>query len=190
MEGSPTYFRKPALLRAWLMRYHASASELSIGFYKKDTGKPGVSYVEALDEALCFGWIDGVRHRVDDESFKVRFTPRKPKSYWSSVNLAKMKALIAAGRVAPSGLAAYERRDTSTKRAYSFENKPASLPGTLTKILRANKAAWAWFTQSPPGYQRTTIYWILSAKQDATRLRRLAQLVEYSAQERKIPAVG
>jgi len=183
----PTFFRTPARLRAWLARNHATATELFIGFYRKHSGKGGITYPQALDEALCFGWIDGRVDRIDDVSWKQRYTPRKPKSYWSKVNIAKAEALLAAGRMAPAGLAAFERRDAGGKERYAFENKPADFPLPYLKAFKANTPAWKWFSASRPSYQRTATFWVMSAKQEATRDRRLATLIACSADGRLAP---
>jgi uncharacterized protein YdeI (YjbR/CyaY-like superfamily) len=171
------------------MRHHASASELLVGFYTKETGRPGMACDEALDAALSFGWIDGVRRRVNDESFCIRFTPRKARSYWSAVNIRKANALIARGEMTPAGLAAFERRARSTDRRYSFENKPSALPAPFLKQLQANARAWADWNARPPGYRRTVTFWVVSAKQQATRERRLATLIACSARGERIPAM-
>lgn len=186
---TPRHFRTATAFRAWLARHHASASDLVVGFYKKETGRPGLSYDEALDTALSFGWIDGVRRRVDNESYCIRFTPRKPRSYWSAVNIRKANALIARGAMAPAGLAAFERRSTGTPARYSFENAPAALPAACLKRLRADARAWADWRARPPGYRRTVTFWVMSAKQASTRERRLAILIACSARGEKIPAM-
>ena len=183
----PTFFRTPAAFRAWLDRNHDKVRELVVGFHKMDSGRPSVTYPEALDEALCFGWIDGVRRSLDADSYTIRFTPRKTKSYWSLVNLRKVKVLIEAGRMAPAGLAAYERRDESTAQKYSFENRPSRLPPAYEKRLRANKVAWADWNSRPPGYRRTAAFWVTSAKLEATRERRLASLIAAAAARRMVP---
>lgn len=186
-DVKPRFFRSAATFRSWLEKNHSRVTELYVGFYKKNSGKTGITYVEAVEEALCFGWIDGVLHRIDDESHMQRFTPRKAKSYWSAVNTAKAKALIATGRMAPPGLAAFQRRDAEKTERYLFEAANVALDPDFERKLRANRKAWAYFSARPPGYRRTTSFWVMSAKQEATRERRLATLIECSAAGKPIP---
>lgn len=178
---TPTFFATPEKFRAWLRKNHEKAAELLVGFYKKDSGKPSITWPESVDEALSFGWIDGVRRRIDDESYSIRFTPRRKGSIWSAVNIRRMKALIAEGRVSPAGMRAWELRDEAKSRVYSFENAPRELPPELEKRFRANKKAWTFFNEQPPGYRRQMIFRITSGKREETRLRRLDQLIEVSA---------
>jgi len=182
----PAFFSSPALLRRWFERHHAERTELLIGFYKKGSGRPSVTYSEALDEALCVGWIDGVRRSLDSDSYTIRFTPRKPFSYWSAINRRRAAALEAAGRMGPAGLAAFERRDLTAPRKYSFENKPTRLAPSLEKRFRANARAWAFFAAQPPGYRRTAIFYVMSAIQDETKARRLAKLIDDSDAHRRL----
>lgn len=186
-DVKPRFFRTAAEFRTWLEKNHDRATELYVGLYKKGSGKSGITYAEAVEEALCFGWIDGVMHRIDDERHMQRFTPRKPKSYWSAVNTAKANALIAAGRMAPPGLAAFERRDAEKTKRYSFEAENATLDKELERKFKANRRAWEYYSARPPGYRRTTSFWVMSAKQQATRERRLATLIECSAAGKPIP---
>ena len=173
--------------RAWLEQHHASADEVEVVFYKKGSGKPSMSWSESVDEALCFGWIDGVRRGRDDESYTIRFTPRKPRSTWSKVNVAKAKRLIADGRMRPAGLAAFERRTEDNTGIYSFERaEDAVLPPEYEAELRANEKAAEYFHSRPPGYRRTAIHLVVSAKREETRQRRLRQLIEDSAAGRDI----
>lgn len=183
----PTFFKNAVAFRTWLGAHHGNTAELIVGFYKKGSGAAGLTYPEALDEALCFGWIDGIVRAIDARSFCIRFTPRKPKSYWSKVNRAKGEVLIAAGRMTPAGLAAWDRRDRVPVGAYSFENKPRRLPAAAERTFRANATAWAWFSSRPAGYRRTALFWVLSAKQETTRERRLATLIACSAAGLPIP---
>lgn len=185
---TPRFFKTREHFRRWLERNHASATEVFIGLYRKASGRRGLSYLEALEEALCFGWIDGVRKRLDDESFVQRFSPRKPKSYWSVVNRARATALEAAGRMHPAGLAAFARRDGSGGR-YSFERQAAALDPAAEKRFRANRAAWAFFEGQAPWYRRVAIHWVTSAKREETRQRRLETLIEDSAAGRRIGVV-
>ena len=171
------YFADKAAWRTWLARHHADAAELTLGLYKKGSGKTGITYAEALDEALCFGWIDGLRKAVDAERWTIRFTPRRPSSIWSAVNLKRYAALAEAGRVAPPGRAAYDAREPRRSGLYSYENRPAALDAHLERRFRADKKAWSFFQAQPPSYRRTAVWWVMSAKQPATRERRLAALL-------------
>lgn len=186
-DVKPTFFATPAKLRAWLAKNHDSKTEIYVGFYKKNSGKGGITYAEALDEVLCFGWIDGVLYRIDDVSHMQRYTPRTQKSYWSNVNIAKAKALQAAGRMMPAGLAAFERRDEARAARHSSEAKTAKFDAAFQKKFQANRKAWEYFSNKPPGYRRTATFWVMSAKQQATRDRRLAALIRYSAAGSPIP---
>jgi uncharacterized protein YdeI (YjbR/CyaY-like superfamily) len=178
-------FASRAQLRAWLERHHATSQELFLRCFKVHAGERGVTYREALDEALSFGWIDGVRHGIDEHSFSVRFSPRRPGSKWSQVNRKRLRELEAAGALAPAGLAAW-RSAVKKPAGYSFESKPVVLPAQYLSQLKANKQAFAYFQQQAPWYRRTSSFWIMSAKQDETRQRRLDQLIACSAQERPI----
>lgn len=174
------FFTTPARFRAWLEQHHAKEQELWIGFWKKDSGKGGVVYRQALDEALCFGWIDGVVRRLDELSYMQRFTPRRVGSYWSSVNIARAEELEREGRMAPAGLAAFARRDAQKERRYSFENRPRELGPDLLRRFKTDPKAWKFFEAQPPGWRRLAIWRVVSAKQEATRLRRLQQLIDAS----------
>lgn len=186
---TPTFFKTAAALRRWLEKNHASATELWVGMYKVGSGKKAVTYREALDEALCFGWIDGVRKSVDNESYVQRFTPRRPKSYWSAVNTKRVEELQRDGRMHPSGMAAFERRDRALTDRYSFERQAATLDGVSEKVFRANKKAWSYFDAEAPWYRRVAIHWVTSAKREETRQRRLARLIEDSAAGRRFGAL-
>lgn len=177
----PKFFKSQSDFRQWLEKNHANETELLIGFYKKHSGKPSITYSEALDEALCFGWIDGVRRRLEEDSYVQRFTPRRPKSIWSNVNVRHVERLKKLGRMAPGGLIAYERRDQDRTGIYSFENSSRELSPTYEKKFRANKKAWKFFETLPPSFKRTSIFWVMSAKQEDTRLRRLNHLIESAA---------
>jgi uncharacterized protein YdeI (YjbR/CyaY-like superfamily) len=180
MPRKVVYFRSRAELRAWFAKNHASATELNIGYYKKGTGKPTVSYKESVDEALCFGWIDGVRHGIDDERYENRFTPRKAKSNWSAINIARVAELEKLGLMTEAGRAAFAARDPARTNQYSFENRPAALPPSYAKRLRANRRAWAFWERQPPSYRRVAAFWVTSAKKEETRLGRLRVLIEDS----------
>jgi uncharacterized protein YdeI (YjbR/CyaY-like superfamily) len=181
LSATPRSFRTPAAFRAWLAKHHASKTELWLRLFKKHAASRGVTYPQALDEALCYGWIDGVVAALDDVSYAQRFTPRQPKSIWSNVNVAKVEALIAAGRMTPAGMAAYAARDPARTGIYSFEKEAATLTPPYRKQFRAASAAWVWFESQPPGYRRLMIYRVMSAKREETRLRRLQQLIDASA---------
>jgi uncharacterized protein YdeI (YjbR/CyaY-like superfamily) len=179
---APKFFAAPIKFRAWLERNASTQSELIVGFHKVGSGKPSMSWPESVDEALCFGWIDGVRTRIDNDSYKIRFTPRRPGSIWSAVNIAKVEKLIAQGRMTPPGLAAFEKRKTEKSAIYAFE-QPGELvlPPESVKQFKRNKHAWAYFDTMPPSYRKVVIHWVNSAKQAATRERRLMQLIEACA---------
>jgi uncharacterized protein YdeI (YjbR/CyaY-like superfamily) len=184
----PTFFATPADFRAWLERHHESHSELIVGFHKRGTGRPSITWPEAVDQALCFGWIDGVRRRIDDTSYSIRFTPRKTRSTWSAVNIKRMKELVEEGLVAPAGLAAFERRTDDRSAIYSYEQrKAAKLDPDQERRLRADEGARAYFEAQPPSYRRAAIHWVTSAKKPETRERRLAQLIECSAAGEPVP---
>ena len=186
----PKLFPGQAAFRTWLGRHHARTAELWVGFYNKASGKRAMTYPEAVDEALCWGWIDGVKKKVDEERYTNRFTPRKAVSKWSDVNLRRYAELDAAGRVAEPGRAAFARFDPSKHRAYSFESRPEAFAPELESEFRRHRDAWAFFTAQPPGYRRIAIHWVSSAKRDDTRLRRLAQLVEASAAGERVLQLG
>ncbi len=183
---SPRTFRSAAAFRAWLTRGHRTSTELVVRCFKVSASAQGISYTEALHEALCFGWIDGVRRSHDEVSFTVRFTPRKPRSIWSRVNVAKVEVLIRGGRMTPAGLAVFEAREESRTGIYSFERAAMQLAPEYERQFRANAAAWAHFQGRPPGYRRLCIYRVMSAKRPDTQLRRLKALIESSAEGRSI----
>jgi uncharacterized protein YdeI (YjbR/CyaY-like superfamily) len=185
----PKFFRSSKELHAWFEKNHGKLVEIWIGFYNVKSGKKTAGYREALDEALCYGWIDGIRKNQDEYSYKIRFTPRKKKSIWSNVNVKRMKELIQLGRVQPSGMEAYKAKEKSKTGIYSFEQKEHKLLPAYMKQLKANKKAWDYFSNKAPWYQRTTIHWIVSAKQEATQLRRLEQLIKDSEAGRTIPSL-
>jgi len=177
-------FRGPDEFRAWLLEHGTSVTELFVRCYKGQAKHKGMTYRQALDEALCFGWIDGVRRSLDDSSFSVRFTPRKPKSEWSAVNIKRVGQLRAEGRMHPAGLAAF---DAGVKSRYSYETRPRSLSAPYLEKLRANPRAWRFFEAQPPWYRRTTAFWVMSAKQPETRARRLDALIAHSERQSAIP---
>jgi uncharacterized protein YdeI (YjbR/CyaY-like superfamily) len=186
----PVFFATPAAFRQWLRKHHKTAAEVWVGYYKKASGHPSITYPESLDEALCFGWIDGIRKSIDGERYTNRFTPRRPGSNWSLVNVRKVEALIAAGRMQPAGRAAYEARDEKKTGVYSFENRPVSLPPALEARFRKQAAAWRFWDAQPPGYRRMMCWFVMSAKRDETRLRRLERLIAECAAGRRIVPMG
>jgi uncharacterized protein YdeI (YjbR/CyaY-like superfamily) len=185
----PKFFAKPAEFRKWLAANHATATELFIGFYKKGSGKKSITYAEALEEALCFGWIDGVRKRLDEESYEQRFTPRKPRSIWSLINVGHVERLKKEGRMMPAGIAAYEKRDPKRTGIYAFENRPREFSPEYLKRFRANKQAWKFFEQQPPYYTKLLIFWVMSAKKEETQERRLKQLIESSEKGTRVGVI-
>jgi|SRR5579864_2332010 len=182
-----TYFKSPSDFRAWLEIHHAEAQELLVGFHKKGSRKPSITWPESVDEALCFGWIDGVRRSVDESSYTIRFTPRRRGSIWSAVNIKRAQELIKAGRMRPAGLKEFQARKEDRSRLYSYEQEGKKLIEVYEQKLKANKKAWEFFQAQAPWYQRTTSFWVMSAKKEETRLRRLDQLVSHSAQGETIP---
>lgn len=182
----PIYFRSGSEFRRWLQQNHAVAAEVLIGFFNKSSPQRGITYAEALDEALCFGWIDGLVRRVDAERHTRRFSPRKATSIWSNLNVNHIERLIREERMQPAGLAAFQRRSKAKTGVYSFENKPQSFPAQYAKRLRENRRAWGFWLAQPPGYRRTAIWWVVSAKQEATRERRFAGVVAESAAGRRL----
>jgi uncharacterized protein YdeI (YjbR/CyaY-like superfamily) len=178
---TPIYFSSPQEFYDWLEEHHETESEVYVGFHKQHTGKRAMSWSEAVDQALCFGWIDGRVNKIDDDRYMQRFTPRKPTSNWSKVNVEKMARLIEDGRMRPAGLAAFEQRKDYRTGVYSFERESWELPPQYDARLRAHAAAADYFDGRPPSYRRAAIHWVLSAKREETRERRLAQLIEDSA---------
>lgn len=183
----PVFFERPDELREWFERNHDSAGELWVGFRRKASGLPSLTWSEAVDEALCFGWIDGIRRSVDATGYAHRFTPRRPGSNWSAVNVAKVEALRAAGRMRPEGEAAFARRSEARTGVYSYENRDqAALTPSMEQMFRADAAAWKFFCAQPAGYRKTAIWWVVSAKREETRARRLATLIADSAAGRRL----
>ena len=183
---NPTFFASPAAFRAWLAKHHLEADELLVGFHKKDSGRASITWPESVDQALCFGWIDGVRRRMDEVSYTIRFTPRRPRSIWSTVNIQRVAVLTEQGLMSPAGLAAFERRSDDKSSIYAYEQRHnATLPPPWEKKFRANRKAWAFFRAQAPSYQRVMLYHIVSAKREETRLKRLDALIEISAQQKR-----
>ena len=183
----PTYFNSPAPFRAWLQKNHSSTDSLLVGFYKKGSGKQSMTWPESVDEALCFGWIDGVRKGVDTERYTIRFTPRKPGSVWSSVNVRKMQMLIDEGRMQPAGLAAFEKRKEERSGIYSHEQKSVELPEPYRTLLSANTTVWEFFQKQAASYRKAVSWWVMSAKQEKTRLTRIEKLIACSAKSERVP---
>lgn len=183
---TPTFFETPARFRVWLRKHHKTAAELWVGFYKKATGKPSLTWQEAVDEALCFGWIDGIRKRVDAESYTNRFTPRRRGSFWSAINTRRAVELIKAGRMRAAGKAAFQARDAAKTTAVSRVRDTARFENSHEAQFKANRAAWEFFSAQPPGYRRMSAWWILSAKRNETRAKRLATLIQVSADGRRL----
>jgi uncharacterized protein YdeI (YjbR/CyaY-like superfamily) len=189
MTATPTFFAAEAEFRFWLAAHHETAPELLVGFWKKGNGRPSIDWPQARDQALCFGWIDGVRKSLGADSYTIRFTPRRKGSIWSDVNVARYDALTAAGRMTAAGVRAFED-ETARKGVYAYENALARLTGAETALFRADKAAWADWDRRPPGYRKVVLHWVTSAKKPETRARRLATLIADSAAGRKIGAVA
>ena len=183
----PPFFASPAALRAWLRKHHDKRLELWVGFHKKGSGKPSITWPESVDEALCFGWIDGVRKRIDETSYVIRFTPRKRGSIWSSVNVKRVQELTRAGLMQPVGLRAFEARKEAKSGIYSYEQKTAAkLDDADERRIRANQKAWEFFQAQPPSYKHLMIWRVISAKKAETKVKRLAALIEASVQGRRL----
>jgi uncharacterized protein YdeI (YjbR/CyaY-like superfamily) len=180
------FVKTPAQLRMWLTKNHDKKKELWVGFYKKSVNRPGITYSEAVDQALCFGWIDGIRKSIDDISYMNRFSPRKPNSTWSAVNITRAEELTELGLMDPSGLKAFRERNPRMSQRYSYETKPPELAPDFEKRFRRNKKAWSFFETQPPGYRRTALFWVISAKREETRRRRLDTLIEDSENGRRL----
>lgn len=176
-HGAPIFFASAAQWRAWLEEHHATETEVVVGFHKKKTGKPSMTWSEAVDQALCFGWIDSVRHSLGPDAYTNRFTPRKPTSNWSKINVAKVEELTRRGLMHPAGLAAFAQRDSARTGVYSFENGDDDLGEEYEAEFRRAKKAWAWFASQPPGYRKQASHWVRSAKREETRRSRLATLI-------------
>lgn len=185
---TPTFFATPAAFRAWLEEHHETAPELWVGFYKKGSGQPSITWPEAVDEALCVGWIDGVRKSIDDVSYAIRFTPRKPHSTWSAVNIKRVDKLTRLGRMRPAGLKAFKARTDDRSVVYGYEQRQAAtLDEASERQFRTNETAWAYFQAQAPSYRKAAIWWIISAKKEETRRARLDRLIADSEQRRTIP---
>lgn len=183
---SPRFFKTPAAFRAWLKKNHETAEELQVGYYKKHTGKASITWPESVAQALCFGWIDGIRRSIDEESYMIRFTPRRKSSVWSAINVRMMTELEAAGKMTAAGRATFEARRDPNGSGYTYEQLDCELDAKRLRVFKKNKSAWKFFEAQPPGYRRKARYWVMAAKQDETRDRRLAKLIESSAQGARV----
>ena len=181
------FFEKPSDLREWFETHHATANELWVGYYKKSAGRSGITWSESVDEALCFGWIDGIRKSVDPISYTNRFTPRRRRSTWSAVNIKRVQELAERGLMRPAGLEAFQAREENRSEIYSYEQRGPELDGPYAQRLKKNTAAWDFFRAQSPSYRKTASWWVVSAKKEETRLKRLEKLIEDSAHGRTLP---
>lgn len=181
-----TFFKNQLAFRKWLERNHLKERELLVGYYKVNSGKPSMNWSESVDQALCFGWIDGIRRSIDDESYCIRFTPRKPNSIWSAINIKKVEVLTKAGLMKPEGLKIFELRKDEHSKIYSHENEEAALSPNYEKQFKKNKSAWHFFTGQAASYRRLKIYWVMNAKQEKTRQARLNKLIEVSGNQKRL----
>jgi len=182
----PKFFRTPDDFRIWLERNHATATQLWVGFYTKDAGKPSITWPESVDQALCFGWIDGIRKRVDQISYQIRFTPRRRGSIWSAINIKRAKELVRQKQMRPTGLKAFAARVENKSGIYSYEQRSTELTKPYANLLKKNKAAWNFFEKQPPSYRKMIGWWIISAKKETTRMARVAKLVSESAKGKRL----
>ena len=182
----PKFFRTPADFGTWLEKNHATATELWVGFYTKDSGKPSITWPESVDQALCFGWIDGIRKRVDEISYQIRFTPRRRGSIWSATNIKRAKELARQEQMRPAGVKAFAARIENKSGIYSYEQRSTELSEPYAKLLKKNKAAWNFFEKQPPSYRKMIGWWIISAKKEETRMARLAKLISESAKGKSL----
>ncbi len=182
----PTLFATPTQWRNWLEKNHASAKELWVGFHRKASGRPSITWPESVDEALCFGWIDGLRKSIDENIYMIRFSPRRPESIWSRVNIKRVGELTELGLMHASGLKLFESRDQAKAELYSSEQRNVSWPAGLEKQFKKNKKAWDFFRTQPPGYQKTLTWWMVSAKREETQLKRLQRVMDVSARGKRV----
>jgi len=188
MPPKPTFFPTPADFRAWLKAHHDKFSELLVGFHKKNSGKPSITWPESVEAALCFGWIDGVRKSLNETSYTIRFTPRKPTSTWSSININLARKLTQEGLMHPVGLKAFASRSEKKSSIYAYEQrKHPRFTYQQEKQFRADKTAWKFFRSQAPWYQRVCTWWVISAKREETALKRLSLLIEHSHNQRTLP---
>jgi uncharacterized protein YdeI (YjbR/CyaY-like superfamily) len=186
MKKQARFFKTAACFRAWLRKNHDSAKELHLGYYKKHTGRPSITWPQSVAVALCYGWIDGIRRRIDEDSYAIRFTPRRPRSNWSAVNIRLMAELDAAGKMTNAGRAVFQTRSDPDSDGYTYENKDWTLDAARLRAFKMKKVAWKFFETQPAGYRKRVIGWIMSAKKEETKDRRLAQLVEASATDSRL----
>ena len=186
MGKMPLFFNNSSEFREWLIKNHQTENEILVGYYKVKTQKPSMTWSESVDEAICFGWIDGIRKSVDEESYTIRFTPRNPKSNWSAVNIKKMEEMVRLGKMTPAGMAAFEKRKEDKSVVYSYENRPEKLDPVFENKFREKIEAWNFFSEQAPSYKKTVFYWIMSAKQESTRLSRLDKLIAASESGKRI----
>ncbi|MFD1604531.1 YdeI family protein [Flavobacterium artemisiae] len=183
---TPTFFADQSDFRKWLEKNHQDQKELLVGFYKVTSGKPSMTWPESVDQALCFGWIDGVRRSIDAESYSIRFTPRKTSSIWSAINIQKMEDLTKAGLMTDAGLKAFSFRTENKSKIYSHEKEPVLLDAVYEKQFKSNKLAWDFFEKQAPSYKKVMIHWIMTAKQEKTRLSRLEKTIIESEKQKRV----
>jgi len=183
----PTFFKTRQAFREWLERHHEAARELLVGFYKKGTGRPSLTWPESVDEALCYGWIDSIRKSLDESAYTIRFTPRKPGSTWSAVNIRRAQELVRQGQMRPAGLEAFRARRENRSGVYSYEQRGAELEEPFRGLLQGNEGAWSFFQDQPPSYRKVIGWWIISAKREETRFKRLEKLIRFSARGERLP---
>jgi uncharacterized protein YdeI (YjbR/CyaY-like superfamily) len=183
---TPKFFKDQHAFRAWLEKNHAKEQELLVGYYKVDSGKPSMTWSESVDQALCFGWIDGVRRSLGDEAYTIRFTPRKPTSNWSAINIKKVDVLTKGGLMAPAGLAAFAKRKDERSGIYGYENRPQDLPEEHAKVFKKNAKAWNFFSSVAPSYRRAVTHWVVSAKKEDTQRARLEKLIAACAKGKRV----
>ncbi len=181
------FFRTPGAFRDWLKQHHGQVDAQWVGYYRKSSGKRSITWPESVDEALCYGWIDGIRQSIDGLSYRIRFTPRKPGSIWSTVNIKRAQALIEQRRMQPAGLKAYEARKENKMGIYSYEQRSVNLEEPYNGLLKKNGAAWSFFQTQPASYRKAISWWIISAKREETRLKRVEKLIANSAQAQRLP---
>jgi uncharacterized protein YdeI (YjbR/CyaY-like superfamily) len=190
MDIKPVFFATPSLFREWLHKHHAEVEVLWVGYYKRGTGKPSITWQESVDQALCYGWIDGIRKSVNERSYTIRFTPRKRGSVWSSVNIKRAQALIEEGQMRPAGFKAYEARKENKSGIYSYEQRSVDLEEPYRRLLKRNAAAFNFFEAQPASYRKAISWWIVCAKKEETRLKRLERLMAYSAKGERLPELA
>jgi uncharacterized protein YdeI (YjbR/CyaY-like superfamily) len=183
---NPLFFKTENDFRKWLEKNHLKKTKLLVGFYKVDSGKPSMTWSQSVDQALCFGWIDGIRKSIDTESYCIRFTPRKPKSIWSTININKVAALIKLKLMRPEGIAAFEKREAAKSAIYAYETTEKKLSAAFERKFKANKTAWTNFNAMAQSYKRTAIHWVITAKQESTRINRLTALIADSEKNIKV----